>query len=123
MNLVGPTINENIKFYKVKKTNVLIIHDDIDLKVGKVKIKIGGGNAGHNGLLSIDKSMGSEYKRLRIGVGHPGVKDRVSSFVLNKFKNEERKIIDKIIDEICEKISLIFFEDSLFLTKLALKNK
>ena len=119
MNQSGPVIREVLNFYKISKSKIIIIHDDIDLIVGKVKIKIGGGNGGHNGLFSIDESIGRSYKRLRIGVGHPGSKELVSPHVLGKFNREDRKIIDNIIELLTEKFSLIFEDDALLLTKLA----
>ena len=81
MNLSGPVIREIVNFYKIPKSKILIIHDDLDLIVGKVKIKIGGGNAGHNGLSSIDENIGTNYKRLRIGIDHPGSKELVLIFI------------------------------------------
>ena len=119
MNQSGSIIREVLNFYKISKSKIIIIHDDIDLIVGKVKIKIGGGNGGHNGLFSIDESIGRSYKRLRIGVGHPGSKELVSPHVLGKFNREDRKIIDNIIELLTEKFSLIFKDDALLLTKLA----
>ncbi|SVB85717.1 uncharacterized protein METZ01_LOCUS238571, partial [marine metagenome] len=94
MNLSGPIIGELINFYKIPESKIIIIHDDLDLALGKIKIKTGGGNGGHNGLRSIDKTIGKNYKRLRIGIGHPGFKELVSSYVLDKFTSEDRKIID-----------------------------
>ena len=119
MNLVGPVINDIVNFYKISKSNVLIIHDDIDLKVGKVKIKLGGGDGGHKGILSIDNAMGSKYKRLRIGVGRPYIKEQVSSFVLEKFNANDRKVIDNITNILTIKFGLIFEKESLLLTKIA----
>tara|TARA_B100000029_G_scaffold110214_3_gene101990 strand:+ start:5642 stop:6205 length:564 start_codon:yes stop_codon:yes gene_type:complete len=119
MNLVGPVISDIIKFYKITKSNILIIHDDIDLKVGKVKIKIGGGNGGHKGLLSIDNAMGPKYKRLRIGVDRPEIKDQVPSFVLEKFDKNDKKIIDDLVNIIINNFSLIFEKESLLLTKIS----
>ena len=109
MNVSGSPIKEIVNFFKIPKSKILIIHDDLDLVVGKVKIKIGGGNGGHNGLFSIDESIGRYYKRLRIGVGHPGSKELVSPHVLGKFNREDRKIIDNIIELLTEKFSLIFY--------------
>lgn len=118
MNLSGPPISNVINFFKISQSKVIIIHDDLDLVVGKVKIKIGGGNGGHNGLLSIDNSISKNYKRIRIGIGHPGEKKMVSSYVLKKFSKEDRKQIDKKISLITKNFSLIFNNDSLFLNKL-----
>ena len=112
------TINELVSFYKIENSKILIINDDLDLKVGKVKVKFGGSNAGHNGLLSIDRAIGKDYKRLRIGIGHPGYKDQVSSYVLNKFNKNDNKQINRIIDAISKNFSLIFDEEGLFLSKL-----
>ena len=108
MNLSGQVIGEVTKFYKIPCSKILIIHDDLDLIVGIVKIKIGGGNGGHNGLLSIDRTINRNYKRLRIGIGHPGSKEQVSSYVLKKFNKVDRKIIDRIIELLNELFTLIF---------------
>ena len=88
MNQSGPVIREVLNFYKISKSKIIIIHDDIDLIVGKVKIKNGGGNGGHKGLSSIDENIGRNYKRLRIGVGHPGSKELVSSHFEGKTCHE-----------------------------------
>ena len=123
MNVSGSPIREIVNFFKIPKSKILIIHDDLDLVVGKVKIKIGGGNGGHNGLSSIDQTIGKNYKRLRIGIGHPGSKDLVSSYVLKKFNKADRKIIEKIIEVLTESFSLIFDDKELLLTRLSLKIK
>ena len=120
INLSGPVVSEIIKFYKIPKQKIIIIHDDIDLIVGKIKTKIGGGNGGHNGLASIDESIGVNYKRIRIGVGHPGSKELVSKYVLKKFLKGERNIIDKKIDLLTKYFSLVFENEGLLLTKIAL---
>ena len=119
MNNSGQAAKLILSALGISPNRVLVIHDDIDLIVGKVKIKNGGGNGGHKGLSSIDESIGRNYKRLRIGVGHPGSKELVSSHVLEKFNREDRKIIDNIIELLTEKFSLIFEDDALLLTKLA----
>ena len=119
MNLSGPPIGKLINFYKVSQSKVIIIHDDLDLAVSKIKIKIGGGNGGHNGLLSIDETIGKNYKRLRVGIGHPGIKEMVSSYVLEKFSNEDRKLIDNKIYLLSKYFSLVFEDDGLFLTKIS----
>jgi PTH1 family peptidyl-tRNA hydrolase len=103
------------------KSKILIIHDDLDLAIDKIKTKIGGGNGGHNGLLSIDGAIGSNYKRLRIGIGRPEVKEMVSSYVLEKFSNKDRELIDKKIILLTKHFPLIFENDGLLLTKLTLE--
>ena len=119
MNLSGRPIGKLINFYKISKSKIIIIHDDLDLALSKIKIKIGGGNAGHNGLLSIDETIGNNYKRLRIGIGRPEIKKMVSSYVLEKFSNQDRELINKKINLLTKHFSLIFEDDGLFLTKIA----
>ena len=118
MNQSGYPIGKLTSFYKILKSHIIIIHDDLDLAVNKIKIKTGGGNAGHNGLLSIDQIIGNNYKRLRIGVGHPGTKEMVSSYVLEKFSNTERDLINKKINLLTKHFSLIFEDSGLLLTKI-----
>ena len=118
MNLSGKAVSEILNFYKIKIENTFVIHDDLDLKLSKVKIKQGGGNGGHNGLESIDKFIGENYFRIRIGINHPGHKDLVSNYVLNKFLKEEEEILNKKIDKMVNNIELIFSDISLFLTKI-----
>ena len=120
MNLSGVAVSNVINFYKIPLSKVIIVHDDLDLEVGKIKIKIGGGNGGHNGLEDIDKSVGKNYKRIRIGIGHPGSKNLVSDYVLNKFLTEERKIIDNKIKLLTLNFPLIFKGDNHLLNKLSL---
>ena len=119
MNNSGPPINKIKNFYKILESKIIIIHDDLDLAVNKIKIKTGGGNGGHNGLSSIDESIGNNYKRLRVGIGHPGIKEMVSSYVLEKFSIQDRELIDKKIALLTKHFSLIFEDDSLFLNKIA----
>ena len=119
MNMSGPPLGKLKNFYKIPLTKIIVIHDDLDLAVSKIKIKIGGGNAGHNGLSSVDEAIGNNYKRLRIGIGHPGIKNMVSSYVLKKFSDEDRSLIDNKLLQITKCFSLIFNDDGLFLTKIA----
>ena len=102
MNLSGVSIKKFLIFYKINIKNLKVIHDDIDLELGKIKVKLGGGNGGHNGLFSIDETIGNDYYRLRIGIDHPGLKDLVSSFVLNKFNKDELNIIEEKLTKITE---------------------
>ena len=122
MNLSGQPIQEIMNFYKVEKKKIFIIHDDLDLNLGKVKIKFGGGNGGHNGLSSIDEMIGSNYYRLRIGIDHPGIKQQVSNYVLNKFTNEEMVVIDDKLNKITKNFEILLNDPSLFLTKIAEEN-
>ncbi len=119
MNLSGQPVQETMNFYKIEKNKLYVIHDDIDLELGKIKFKLGGGNGGHNGLLSIDEKIGNEYYRLRIGIDHPGIKDMVSNYVLNKFNNEEINLIEHKFDKITKNFEILLRDPGLFLTKLA----
>ena len=119
MNLSGLPIREVISFYKIEKNKIFIIHDDLDLELGKVKIKFGGGNAGHNGLSNIDEIIGNDYYRIRVGIDHPGMKNLVSNYVLNKFNPDEIKKVDKQLDNITKNFETLLNDTGLFLTKLA----
>src|SRR5210317_716936 len=85
MNLSGQSVGEAMRFYKLDSTEVTVFHDEIDLAPAKIRAKSGGGHAGHNGLRSIHQHIGPHYDRVRLGVGHPGHKDKVPSYVLNDF--------------------------------------
>ena len=100
MNLSGKSIGNILNFYKLKCEDVIVIHDDLDLNVGTVKTKIGGGSGGHNGLKSLDSIIGKNYRRLRIGIGHPGDKTLVNNYVLGDFSKSEDVIINILIKNI-----------------------
>ncbi len=119
MNLSGPPASDVVHFYKVPLTQVLVIHDDLDVPFGKIKFKTGGGAGGHNGLKSLDSCLGPGYQRLRIGIGHPGDRDLVTPYVLGNFMNAEKEALGGLMTKISEHISLIFQNDiPLFLTKM-----
>ena len=92
MNLSGESVLAAMSFYKIAPGDIVVMHDEIDLQPGKVRVKRGGGNAGHNGLRSIDAMIGPDYWRIRIGVGHPGVKELVQPYVLQNFPAEEMRL-------------------------------
>ena len=119
MNLSGQPIQEIMNFYKIEKDKLFIIHDDLDLSLGKVKIKFGGGNGGHNGLSSIDEMIGINYYRLRIGIDHPSIKHQVSNYVLNKFTDLEMDVIVNKLNKVTKNFELLLSDSSLFLTKIA----
>ena len=108
MNLSGQPIQEIMNFYKIEKDKLFIIHDDLVLSLGKVKIKFGGGNGGHNGLSSIDEMIGINYYRLRIGIDHPGIKHQVSNYVLNKFTDLEMNVIVKKLNKVTKNFEDVF---------------
>jgi len=93
MNLSGESVGAVKNFYKIDNDSIIVIHDDLDLKLGALRFKKGGGNAGHNGLKSIDKHIGNDYHRIRIGIGRPEGEMKVVDYVLGKFKEEE---LDKL---------------------------
>ena len=97
MNLSGKSVQAVVNFYKIDLDNILVIHDDIDLSFGAVKLKKGGGNGGHNGLKSIDSLISKEYNRLRLGISKPPKKEMVASFVLSSFDTKEQEVLDKFI--------------------------
>ena len=119
MNLSGQPIREVMNFYKIEKNRLFIVHDDLDLELGKVKVKLGGGNGGHNGLSNIDEIIGNDYYRIRIGIDHPGEKHLVSNYVLNKFNETETDIINKQLNNITQNFELVLSDTGLFLTKLS----
>ena len=123
MNLSGSIVLETLNFYKIKNSNLYVIHDDLDLKAAKIKIKIGGGNGGHNGLESVDNYIGKKYNRIRVGIDHPGNKDLVTRYVLNKFSKIEEILIYTKLDIVTKYFKIIFSNSNLFLTRIAEEEK
>ncbi len=123
MNLSGSIVLETLNYYKIKNSNLYVIHDDLDLKTAKIKIKIGGGNGGHNGLESIDNYIGKKYNRIRIGIDHPGNKNLVTSYVLSKFSKIEEILIYTKLDIVTKYFKIIFSNSNLFLTRIAEEEK
>ena len=107
MNNSGICIRELIEYFKINIEDVIIFHDDLDIDFGKIKAKFGGSSAGHNGIASIDKFIGKEYSRVRIGIGKPEKKAQVSDFVLNNFNEEEKIQLEKIILNITDSIPIL----------------
>ena len=95
MNCSGRSISAALSFFKIPLTDVLIVHDEIDLPVGATRLKFGGGHGGHNGLRDIISAVGDNFWRLRVGVGHPGTKEQVVGYVLHAPSKEERALIDE----------------------------
>ena len=107
MNDSGQAVAEAANFYKLDLADIVVIHDEIELRPGKVRVKVGGGNAGHNGLRSITAHIGNDYRRVRIGVGHPGHKDLVHPYVLNDFAKDERPWVEALCDVIADHAELL----------------
>jgi len=121
MNLSGDAVGEAARFYKIAAAEIAVIHDEIDLAPGKLRVKRGGGTAGHNGLLSIDQAIGEDFWRVRLGVGHPGVKELVHPYVLQNFDAEEMLWVTPLIDAVAEALPLLIKDDAPgFMTKVAL---
>ncbi len=97
MNLSGQSVGEAARFYKVDPADVVVFHDEIDLAPGKLKCKTGGGHAGHNGLRSLHQHIGPDYARVRMGVGHPGHKDKVPGYVLHDFPKVDEDWLDDML--------------------------
>ena len=122
MNESGRSVGEAMRFYKLDMDALTVFHDELDLAPFKVKIKQGGGTAGHNGLRSIDKHLGKDFRRVRIGIGHPGHKDRVSGYVLGNYSKAE---LDSLADMIgamaAEAEWLAVGDDARFMNDVALR--
>ena len=113
MNASGEAALAAASFYKIPPDEIVVIHDEIDLRPGKLRVKRGGGSAGHNGLRSIDALLGADYWRVRIGVGHPGVKQLVQPYVLQNFTAEEiSEWAGPLIDAVAETIPLLLAGDA-----------
>jgi len=107
MNNSGICIRELIEYFKIDATDVIVFHDDLDLDFGKIKAKFGGSDAGHNGIASIDKFIGKEYSRVRIGIGKPDSKIPVSDYVLNDFNEDEEEKLIQIKKNILESLTIL----------------
>ena len=107
MNNSGICIRELIEYFKIDVENIIVFHDDIDVEFGKIKTKFSGSNAGHNGIASIDKFIGKEYSRVRIGIGKPRDNMEVSDFVLQNFDEDEMLRLEKITNNITDSISIL----------------
>ena len=107
MNNSGICIRELIEYFKIDAQDVIVFHDDLDVEFGKIKAKFGGSSAGHNGVASIDKFIGKDYSRVRIGIGKPKDSMEVADYVLQNFNDDETIGIDKITENITESIAIL----------------
>jgi PTH1 family peptidyl-tRNA hydrolase len=107
MNESGRAVGEAVNFYKLGLADIVVFHDEIDLAPAKLRVKTGGGVAGHNGLRSITAHVGNDYRRVRIGVGHPGAKELVHAHVLSDFAKSERDWVDTMRDAIADNAGLL----------------
>ena len=119
MNNSGVCIKELIEYFKIDVKDVFVFHDDMDIDIGKVKAKIGGSNAGHNGIDSIDKNIGKNYSRIRIGISRPKEKSNGADHVLENFSTDEKQNVEKITKNIIESMSILINKDlDLFSSKI-----
>lgn len=124
MNESGRAVGEAVRFLKIEPESVYVFHDELDLAPGKIKVKTGGGNAGHNGLRSISAHIGNEFARVRLGIGHPGSKDAVTYYVLNDFAKSERQWLATLMDAVADASGrLAKGDDARFLSDVALKTR
>jgi peptidyl-tRNA hydrolase, PTH1 family len=121
MNESGRSVGEAMRYYKLPVSQVVVFHDELDLAPGRVRVKTGGGNAGHNGLRSITEDIGNDYRRVRIGIGHPGDKDRVHGYVLSDFAKSEIPWVEALCVTIAANVELLVNgEDASFQNKVHL---
>ena len=111
MNESGRAVREASNFYKIGPERIIVFHDELDLPFGQVRVKKGGGHAGHNGLKSIDENIGTDYFRIRIGISHPGEKEKVTGHVLGDLSKEDAETLQKILTSIAENISTLIDGD------------
>jgi len=124
MNDSGRAVGEAARFLKIPLEDIYVFHDEIDLAPGKLKVKTGGGNAGHNGLRSITAHLDNEYHRVRIGVGHPGSKDAVAYYVLRDFAKAEHAWLEPLLDAMADAAPFLAKGDGArFLSQVALKTR
>ncbi|MBX9757432.1 MAG: aminoacyl-tRNA hydrolase [Beijerinckiaceae bacterium] len=107
MNESGRAVAEAARFHKIALNDIVVFHDELDLPPGKLRVKTGGGNAGHNGLRSITAHMGNEYRRVRLGIGHPGDKNLVHSYVLNDFGKSEDSWVQAMCDGVARNAGML----------------
>ncbi|WP_380056967.1 aminoacyl-tRNA hydrolase [Falsihalocynthiibacter sp. SS001] len=122
MNLSGQSVGEAMRFYKLTPDDVTVFHDELDLAPSKIRVKKGGGHAGHNGLRSMHQHIGDTYARVRMGIGHPGHKDRVAGYVLHDFAKADQDWLDDVLRGISDGIAELAKGDSgKFMNAIALR--
>ena len=119
MNLSGQAVGTAARYLKITLPHVVVIHDELDLPPGKVRVKTGGGAGGHNGLKSIDAHLGRDYRRVRLGIGHPGDKNQVTSYVLHSFAKTDQIWLPPLLDAVADHIGLLASgNDAEFMNKI-----
>jgi peptidyl-tRNA hydrolase, PTH1 family len=122
MNLSGQSVGEAMRFYKLTPADVIVFYDELDLAPGKARAKTGGGSAGHNGIRSMDAHIGADFHRIRLGIGHPGHKDRVSGYVLSDFAKADADLLEALLTGISEGVPhLAAGDEARFMNAVALR--
>lgn len=122
MNLSGDSVGPALRFFKLPLEALVVVHDEIDLAAGKLKVKTGGGDAGQNGLRSITAACGANYRRVRLGIGHPGDKERVTGHVLQNFSKDDIAWLKPLVDAMVEAAPLLAKNDDAgFMSRVALQ--
>jgi peptidyl-tRNA hydrolase, PTH1 family len=120
MNDSGRAVGQALRFHKIELIDLVVIYDELDLVPGKLRVKTGGGSGGHNGIRSIDAHCGKEYRRVRVGIGHPGSKDLVYNYVLGDFAKSDQDWVDPMLDAIADAAPLLAKNDDAgFMNKVA----
>ncbi|MBF0336161.1 MAG: aminoacyl-tRNA hydrolase [Alphaproteobacteria bacterium] len=121
MNLSGQSVAAAMRFHKIAPEDVIVLHDELDLPPGRVRVKKGGGAGGHNGLKSIDAHIGRDYWRVRLGIGHPGNKDLVSGYVLHDFAKADESWLGPLLDAVADAFPfLLDGQDNGFMNRVAM---
>ena len=120
MNNSGDAVSQIANFYKIDSKNILVLHDELDIPFGKIRIKSGGGNAGHNGLKSISNKIDNNYTRVRLGIGHPGNKERVNGHVMGNFTGSEKEKLNQILNYLTNNIYEILNKKESFIINFEL---
>lgn len=120
MNVSGQSVGEAQRFFKISLDQIVVLHDELDLAPGRIRVKKGGGNGGHNGLRSLDQHIGKDYRRVRLGIGHPGDKDQVKGYVLKDFAKSDHAWIEKLLDAVADEFPrLVEGDDPGFMSRVA----
>lgn len=120
MNESGRSVAACAQFYKIEPEDIVVFHDELDLEPGRIRVKIGGGHAGHNGLRSIGAHLGPDYRRVRLGIGHPGAKERVTGWVLGDFAKVDREWLEPLLDDVADaSLFLVSGDDTGFMNRIA----
>lgn len=121
VNLSGQSVGEAVRYFKIPVEDIIVFYDELDLVPGKIRVKTGGGSGGHNGIRSMDAHVGKDYQRVRIGIGHPGHKDRVSQYVLSDFAKADGEWLEPLLSDMAKAVPTLLNEGAAsFMNKFAL---